>query len=227
MSNSNIDQPIDLRDGDQLNIEKLTNFLKTNMNGIAEPLEIRQFPGGFSNLTYAIQSGEHDLVMRRPPYGANIKSAHDMLREYRVLSLLEPYYEKIPQPVLYCEDEEVIGAPFYVMERVKGLILRNKPPKGVDLSPAVMQALSKAAIANLAKLHQIDLVESGLGELGKPEGYIQRQVTGWIKRYKKAQTDDIPAMDQLGTWLEAQQPKEDRAAFIHNDYKYDNLVLNP
>lgn len=227
MAHPNIDQPVALRDKAQLDIKKLTNFLKTNMNGIAEPLEILQFPGGFSNLTYAIQSGNQSYVLRRPPLGANIRSAHDMHREFRVLSLLAPVYSKIPQPVLYCDDETVIGAPFYIMSRVKGLILRNQPPKGIQLTPAIMEGLSKAAINNLVNLHKIDLEKSGLSDFGKPEGYISRQVEGWIGRYKKAQTDEIADMDQVGEWLIKNQPQANKIAFIHNDYKYDNLVLNP
>lgn len=185
------------------------------------------FRGGYSNLTYLLETNLGDFVLRRPPFGANIKSAHDMGREFRVLSMLAPVYPKAPKPVLLCEDVEILGAPFYMMERVKGVILRNKQQEDIDLGPESMRGISTAAIDNLAQLHQLDIHTSGLIQLGKPEGYIARQVSGWIERYYKAETDTIPAMDRLAEWMPAHQPIEGVPGLIHNDYKYDNLVLDP
>ena len=165
------------------------------------PIEIEQFPRGYSNLTYLLRVGQRELVLRRPPFGAKIKSAHDMGREYRILSHLIAVYPKVPRPCAYCADEAVLGAPFYVMERVKGIILRTKPPGGLDLTPELMGRISEAFIDNLAQIHGIDYVAAGLGELGRPEGYVTRQVEGWIKRYQNARTDDIAEMDRLAGWL--------------------------
>ena len=151
-----------------------------------------------------------------------------MSREYRILSHLHPVYNKVPRPLLFCDDEAIIGAPFYVMERVTGLILRAQPPRGLELSPALMRGLSETFIENLAEIHEVDYEAAGLADLGSPQGYVKRQVEGWTKRYYNARTDDVPSIEQLANWLsERLPPDSDRAALIHNDYKYDNIVLAP
>ncbi|MCB0596521.1 MAG: phosphotransferase family protein [Lewinellaceae bacterium] len=220
-----LDQAAPVREGEELDQAKLSEYFRRHWKGFQEIKAIRQFPGGYSNLTYLLQTGRGEYVLRRPPFGANIKSAHDMGREYRVLSALDGIYEKIPRPVLYCEDETVIGVPFYIMERVQGVILRGGSFKKMGLEPDQMRAISEAAVDNLAGLHRIDIQATGLAGIGKPEGYIGRQVEGWAKRYYKAQTDTIPDMDELAEWMRANQPEEGPAGLIHNDYKYDNLVL--
>lgn len=222
-----IDQAQKVREGESLDTKKLSAYLNEHLDSFSGELEIRQFPSGYSNLTYLLKTGEKEYVLRRPPFGANIKSAHDMGREYKVLSALKPVYRQVPQPVLYCEDESVIGAPFYLMERVEGIILRNKPPQGMELSPELMRSISEAAVDKLANLHSLDLQSSGLINMGKPEGYVHRQVEGWIRRYYNAETDKINGMDQTARWMQENQPAESSVAFIHNDYKYDNLVLDP
>ncbi len=222
-----IDQPNDIRKGEELDLNKLKTYLADHLEGFSSEVEVSQFPSGFSNLTYLLKSGNKEYVIRRPPFGANIKGGHDMGREFRVLSLLKPVYPKVPLPILFCEDESVLGAEFYLMERVKGVILRGRPPKDLDLSPALMKSISEACIDNLANLHTMDLEKSGLSGFGKPEGYTQRQVEGWIKRYYQAETDTLDAMNQVATWLQQNIPDQKYISFIHNDYKYDNLVLNP
>lgn len=226
MSITPLDQAAEVRSGESLDLDQLGRYLKKHLPDYRGALEVRQFPSGFSNLTYLLRIGEQEVVLRRPPFGANIKSAHDMGREFKVLSLLKPIYPYVPAPLLYCGEEAVMGAPFYVMERVKGVILRSKPPQGLDLSPAMMRHISEKAVDHLAELHSLEL-KNGLEELGKPEGYIERQVEGWIGRYYKAETDKIQHMDQTAEWLRHHMPTYDKPAFIHNDYKYDNLVLNP
>jgi aminoglycoside phosphotransferase (APT) family kinase protein len=222
-----IDQAQKVREGESLDVEKLKSYLEEQTDDFGGEVAIRQFPSGYSNLTYLLKIGEKEYVLRRPPFGANIKSAHDMGREYKVLSALKPIYGQVPQPVLYCQDESVIGAPFYLMERVEGIILRNKPPQGMELTPNLMRSISEAAVDNLADLHSLDLQSSGLISMGKPEGYVQRQVEGWTKRYYNAETDKIDGMDKTARWMQENQPAESTVAFIHNDYKYDNLVLDP
>jgi aminoglycoside phosphotransferase (APT) family kinase protein len=191
-------------------------------------LTVEQFPAGFSNLTYLLRIGDRELVLRRPPIGAKIKTAHDMGREYRILAHLYPIYAKVPRPLVFCEDESLLGAPFYVMERVKGIILRAQPPRGLDLSARTMRRLSEVFVDNLAEIHGLDYEAAGLGDLGSPLGYVNRQIAGWTKRYYNARTDDVPEVEQLAIWLQEHLPPDSaRGSLIHNDYKYDNLVLAP
>ncbi|MEM6455586.1 MAG: phosphotransferase family protein [Acidobacteriota bacterium] len=191
------------------------------------PLRVEQFPGGYSNLTYLLRWGDRRFVLRRPPHGAQIATAHDMVREYRMLIALDGVYPCVPKPIALCIDEDVLGAPFYLMERVEGVILRTEPPAGLALTPAVFTALSQAATDQLAALHALDVDALDLGDLGRPDGYVARQIGGWAKRWQRARTDDIPAIEAAFAWLVAHQPAESGASLIHNDYKYDNLVLDP
>ncbi|MFT6971327.1 MAG: aminoglycoside phosphotransferase (APT) family kinase protein [Roseivirga sp.] len=222
-----IDKAKEIRKGEGLDLSKLTDYLTDHLDGFSGSIEVSQFPSGFSNLTYLVKDGENEYVLRRPPFGANIKGAHDMNREFRVLSALKPVYSKVPKPVLFCDDQTVMDADFYMMERVKGVILRSLPPKDLALTPTVMRSISEACIDNLADLHTMDLKAAGLTDFGKPDGYTQRQVEGWIGRYYKAETDQLESMDQVAGWLQKNIPAQKYVSFIHNDYKYDNLVLNP
>ena len=221
-----IDQSVPVRAGEDLPQESLLAYLRQHLPDLDGPLTVAQFPSGFSNLTYLLRIGEREVVLRRPPIGAKIKTAHDMGREFRILTHLYPVYAKVPRPLLYCEDENVLGAPFYVMERVKGIILRAQPPRGIDLSAETMRRLSEVFVDNLAEIHGIDYEAAGLGELGSPQGYVERQIAGWTKRYYNARTGDVPEIEQLATWLQEHLPSDTvRGSLIHNDYKYDNLVL--
>jgi aminoglycoside phosphotransferase (APT) family kinase protein len=222
-----LDQPQKTRPGEELDAGKLGTWLRRAVPELSGQLEIAQFPKGYSNLTYWLRVGERELVLRRPPFGAKIKTAHDMGREYRILSHLAAVYPKVPRPLAYSDDESVLGAPFYVMERVCGIILRTKPPAGLALTPPLMRRISESFIDNLADIHGVDYVAAGLGELGKPEGYVMRQVEGWTRRYQNARTDDIPEMERIATWLVEHKPAERGGCLIHNDYKYDNLILAP
>lgn len=222
-----IDSAKDIRKGEELDLEKLKVYLSKNLESFSGAIEISQFPSGFSNLTYLLKAGDKEYVLRRPPFGANIKGGHDMSREFRVLSALDGVYSKSPKPVLFCDDHEVMGADFYMMERVKGVILRGRPPKDIVLQPELMRSISEATVNHLAELHLIDLETSGLADFGKPEGYTQRQVEGWIGRYYKAETDKLPQMDEAAEWMKANIPEQKYVSLIHNDYKYDNLILNP
>ena len=222
-----LDQSAAVRNGEELSAAALGPYLLANLPGTQGDLEIEQFPSGYSNLTYLLRLGGQELVLRRPPFGANVKSAHDVGREYRILRGLERVYAKAPRPMLYCEDAGIIGAPFYVMERVQGIILRNRLPPVVDVPPGVMRQVCEAAVDTLAELHALDYKSAGLADLGRAEGYVARQVRGWPQRYEHAQTHDLPGMRAVASWLEANMPPERGAALIHNDFKLDNLVLNP
>ncbi len=231
MSNPIYDQASAIRKGETLDSESLQIYLHANLKHVSGSLTIEQFPRGFSNLTYLLKLGEQELVLRRPPFGVNIKSAHDMGREFRILNALHPVYGKAPKPLLFCDDPAVLGAPFYVMARVNGVILRTRLPQGLEIDPAQMRQLSSALVDTLVELHAVDVHAAELGDLGKPAGYVERQVTGWIKRYANARTDDLPDIEDTAIWLAEQLPtiSDDgrNATLIHNDFKYDNLVLNP
>lgn len=222
-----IDSAKDIRPGEELDLQKLKTYLLDRLDGFEGNLEVKQFPSGFSNLTYLLKVGNQEYVLRRPPFGANIKGGHDMSREFKVLKALDSFYGKAPKPILFCNDHEVMGADFYLMERVEGVILRGRPPKDMQIQPATFKAISESTIDQLAALHLVNLEDSGLSNFGKPEGYTQRQVDGWIKRYFKAKTDEVASMEQVAEWLAANVPEQQYISLIHNDYKYDNLVLNP
>jgi len=216
-----------IRPGEELDLAKLEPYLLANVPGAKGPLSVEQFPGGASNLTYLIRLGDLELVLRRPPFGNRVKSAHDMGREYRVLSKLCEVYPPAPRPVLYCEDESVLGAPFYCMERRKGVVLRRKLPEGIKLDPPTVAALNRAFIDNLVTFHKLDYQAAGLGDLGKPAGYVARQIEGWIKRYVACRTTEVPAMEWLMNYFPAHMPPERASSLVHNDYKFDNIMLDP
>ena len=223
-----------VRPGEEVDPERLAAWLADHLPDAApkaSALTVLQFPGGHSNLTYLVRQGDRELVLRRPPVGSAVKTAHDMGREYRVLSRLGALYPKAPRALAACDDPAVLGAPFYVMERVRGVILRHpKLPAGVDLPPERMRQLSEAAVDGLAELHAVHYRAAGLADFGRPEGYVGRQVGGWSERWRKARTDDVPDLDRAAAWLALHLPAERdasaRAVLLHNDYKYDNLVLD-
>jgi aminoglycoside phosphotransferase (APT) family kinase protein len=218
-----------VRAGEELDVDGLTALFARVAPQLSGPISVQQFPKGHSNLTYLLKIGEQEVVLRRPPRGAKqIKAGHDMHREFEMLSRLLPVYPRVPKPIVYVEEKDSpLGAAFYVMERVPGIILRNKPPDGYDLTPELMGRISQAFVDNLVALHAIDIQATGLASIGKPEGYVQRQVDGWIERYNRAKTDDLEDMDKLGAWMRAHVPPSRPGTVIHNDYKYDNLVLDP
>jgi aminoglycoside phosphotransferase (APT) family kinase protein len=227
MSEIGIDTTAPIRQGEALDLNLLNTFLQEQAPETGEVISISQFPGGYSNLTYCLHTTEKEYVLRRPPFGANIKSAHDMGREFKVLSLLQPHYHKIPRPIIYCDSPEVIGAPFYIMERINGVILRAASAPKLHLPKAKLRRISQAVVDNLAQIHALDIQTTGLYQLGKPEGYVQRQVEGWSKRYFQAETAAIVSMNTLADWLQQNQPTSQEVAFLHNDYKHDNIMLNP
>jgi aminoglycoside phosphotransferase (APT) family kinase protein len=219
------DQAGTVRAGEELDIARLQPFLQEQF-GDSGPVSVEQFPSGHSNLTYLVRMGSREVVLRRPPFGSKVRSAHDMAREYRVLSKLHTAYAVAPKALLYCDDLSILNAPFYLMEPIRGMILRRDPPSGVPFSPETARQLSEAFLDNLARLHRLDYAAIGLADLGKPHGYLERQVKGWIERYYNSKTHDLPEVDRISTWLTARMPVSHEAALIHNDYKYDNVVLD-
>jgi aminoglycoside phosphotransferase (APT) family kinase protein len=222
-----LDQTAPVRAGEELPVIELETYLRRQLPELSGALVVEQFPRGHSNLTYLIRFGETEMVLRRGPFGNVVKTAHDMTREYRVLSKLRAIYPPAPRPILLCEDPSVMQAPFYLMERRRGVILRGRQPAGLSIDAATARQLSTALIDGLAHLHSLDYQAAGLGDLGKPYGYVARQVSGWTDRYAKAQTGDLPTMDRVARWLAERLPHESGASLIHNDFKYDNLLLDP
>ena len=220
------DEPGLSRPGEELDEPRLAEYLRRTL-GQEGPLRVRQFPGGHSNLTYLVSVGERELVLRRPPFGSTVKTAHDMGREFKVLSALAPVFPPVPRVVAWCDDESVLGARFYLMERVRGVILRRRLPAGLVLSPPSVASLCVSLVETLAALHGLDYAAAGLAGFGSPDGYATRQVAGWTRRYRDAQTAPVAEMDAVAGWLAEHVPPARGASLLHNDYKHDNLVLDP
>ena len=223
-----VDRDAPVRSGEELDAAALAAYLHHHLPDLGDgEIEIRQFPRGFSNLTYLVKARGREMVLRRPPFGAAVRGGHDVVREHGILAALHPVWPRVPRPILCCDDPAVLGAPFYLMERVAGVVLRDRPPAGVELSPETMHRVCLAAVDTLAELHSVDWRAAGLSGIGRPEGYVARQVEGWTGRWRASRTDAVPEMDEAAAWLAAHLPTEGAPAIIHNDYKYDNLVLDP
>jgi aminoglycoside phosphotransferase (APT) family kinase protein len=221
------DRPTAVRAGEELDLARLEPFLLSHFSGSKGPLRVEQYPSGHSNLTYLVKMDDREIVLRRPPFGSKVKTAHDMGREYRVLSKLHSAYPAAPKALLFCDDLSILGAPFYLMEPIRGIIIRRDPPAGLPFSAETARSLSESFVDNLVRLHALDYAACGLGNLGKPQGYMERQVHGWVARYYGSQSHDIPEVARISAWLADHMPPESEPTLIHNDYKYDNIVLDP
>lgn len=216
----------DVREGDGFDVAAVAAWLEAEA-GIAGVPEVQQFHGGASNLTYLLRYWERDLILRRPPPGKKAASAHDMGREVRVQRALKPVYPVVPEIVAFCEDHDVIGSDFYVMERIDGVILRARLPKGLDLTPDQTRAMCLSVLDQMIALHQVDVEAAGLSTLGKGHGYVERQISGWIRRYEAARTWNAPRWRGVMRWLEANLPDDVATVVVHNDFRFDNVVLDP
>ena len=216
-----------VRKGEELDLSALDGYLKQAAPQLSGELSVEQFPSGYSNLTYLLRKGSTELVLRRPPFNVQVKSGHDMSREYRVLSALQGVYPPAPRPLASCEDDSVIGAPFYVMERRQGIILRKKVPKALGVDAPLLRRMCESLVDEMAALHGVDLEAAGLADFGRPEGYARRQVEGWIGRFEKAKTSEVPDIDRIGKWLIERIPEDGTPTLVHNDYKFDNVMLDP
>ncbi len=221
-----IDSSKEVREGEQLDSRAIETFLKATSPELSGDVAIEQFPSGHSNLTYCLKVRDSEFVLRRPPIGSKVAKAHDMGREWKILTAIHPVYPLAPKPVAFCEDESVIGAKFYLMERIKGVIFRRQKPKGLALTELDAKELTTNVVKNLARIHAIDYDTAGLSDIAKPEGFLERQVNGWTERYWGSQTDDIEGVEEVTDWLKKNIPQSPPATLIHNDYKYDNIVLD-
>ncbi len=216
-----------VRPGEELDARALDEYLRGRIEGPGEgPLEIEPFPGGHSNLTYLLRAGGREYVLRRPPLGPVAPKAHDMAREYGVLKAVHPVFPPAPRVFLLCEDRAVMGATFFVMERRRGIVLRRAVPPEFSGDPAFPARASEAFVDCLAALHAVDIARHGLSALGRPEGFLERQVRGWAERWSRARTEELPEMERLIEWLAARLPVSGAPTLVHNDYKLDNMMLD-
>jgi aminoglycoside phosphotransferase (APT) family kinase protein len=222
-----------VRPGEELNSAALADYLRERLPGGATSVEIEQFPHGHSNLVYLVRAAGREYVLRRPPLGPVAPKAHDMAREYRVLDAVHPHFPEAPQVFLLCEDPSVIGSTFFLMERRHGVVIRDTIPRELAANPDYPRQVSEAFIDCLVRLHSIDVSHPGdvsqpaLSSLGKPEGFVARQVRGWAERWNRAKTEEIPDMDKVVKWLHDALPPSVDATLVHNDYKLDNVMLRP
>jgi len=221
-----LDQPEAVRSGEELDAGKIAAYLASVDASLAGVPQIRQFPGGASNLTYLLQYPDRNLVLRRPPFGHKIKSAHDMVREARVMAALKPVYPYVPGVLAICEDPAVLDCDFYVMEQIRGLIPRQELPAGLNLSVGETRQLCLNVVDKMIALHQVP--KAALADIGRGDGYTQRQIEGWSGRYLKAKTADAGSFEAVMAWLKDKMPTADVAScVIHNDFRFDNVVLDP
>ncbi len=225
MSFKNPTRPV--REGEELNALRLKSFMQSKglITSEASDLITKQFSNGYSNLTYLLKIEGNEFVLRRPPFNAP-KRGHDMGREYKVLKQLNPVFEKTPKVLAFTEDTEIIGIPFYLMEKVEGEILTAKAAYKRQVSPEEFETISNTWLDTFVAFHEIDYKGAGLQDLGKPEGYVSRQVSNWGKQYLAAATDEVPSAKKVMAWMEANQPKSYDHTLIHNDFKYDNVVFS-
>lgn len=225
-----LDPTRDVRGEDAFDTTAVAEWLRRHAPDVAglsgEP-EVRQFSGGVSNLTYLLRYPERDVILRRPPQGSKAKSAHDMRREYDVQRLLKPVYGYVPEMIAFCDDASVLGSEFYVMERLNGRILRRDLPDDLQLSPAQAGELSRAYVDRLVDLHAINVSAAGLEQFNRGPGYVARQIGGWSDRYRRARTGDADSFEPIMAWLDTHQPADRALCLIHNDFRLDNLVLDP
>jgi aminoglycoside phosphotransferase (APT) family kinase protein len=221
-------ETIRVREGEGFDLAAVERHLREHVEDLPEgELEVRQFPSGASNLTYLLKIGDWEGVLRRPPLGPVPPRAHDMERESRILTKLHEAYPLAPRPYFFCEDESVVGAPFYVMERREGVVVDDELPEGIEPGSELCRGISRTVADTLVELHAVDPWEAGLGDLGRPEGFLERQVEGWIGRFEKAKTDEIEEVGPLTGWLADDIPESPQPTIIHNDYKLNNLILAP
>ena len=223
-----------VRAGEDLDVAALDSYLRSELAVLlsgSDPgakLELKQFPGGHSNLTYLVRYGDREFVLRRPPLGPVAPTAHDMPREYKLLAVIHPHFPLAPKPVLLCEDRSIIGVPFYLMERRRGLIVRVNLPLQIAENLDLRRRLSESVVDTLVALHAVDIESTGVVQIGKPSGFVERQVRGWADRWLRSKTGELAEMDQVSGWLVERIPSrvEGEATIVHNDFKLDNIMLD-
>lgn len=221
------EETIPVREGEEINKNRLQHFLQSSIDGLPEgELEIRQFGAGHSNLTYALKIGDWEGVLRKPPLGPVAPKAHDMEREFRILEALAPVFPAAPKPYVFSDDTSIAGSPFFVMERRHGIVLDTEFPAGMKATAAMGRRISEKMVDTLVELHAIDYSKTALVEMAKPEGFMERQVKGWIGRYERAKTDDIEEVEALKQWMLENIPESQQPTIIHYDFKLNNAMFS-
>jgi len=216
-----------VRAGEELDWPALDRYLKNAMPDLSGAPEVSQFAGGNSNLTYRLKYDSHDLVVRRPPFGSKAKSAHSMIREYRIMRQLKPVFPAVPQVLHYSDDDSIIGSEFYVMRKVEGQLIKDALPASWNFTAQDSRRFCIRFWEKLIELHKVDYIAAGLGDFGKPEGYVERQVTGWNRRFERVITPDVDNFAGVRQWLEAMMPQESGShSILHGDYRVDNVILD-
>lgn len=227
-STMQLDEPAPVRPGEELDAARVDAAIKSVVSGVSGVPEIREYTHGASNLTYLVRYPERDFILRRPPFGYKAKSAHDMKREVTLTSALRPHYPYVPAVVAFFDDPQILGCDFYVMERIRGIIIRRNLPPELRLGQDDARRLCASLIDKLIELHRVDYRAAGLESVGKGAGYVQRQIAGWSDRYRKARTPDVGDFEATMSWLERNLPAgENTTCVIHNDFRFDNVVLDP
>ena len=216
-----------VRKGEELNLVKLLPWLKDHATGIHGKPQITQFSGGASNWTYRLKFENRDLILRRAPTGAKASGAHDMAREYHLQKRLKPHYPYVPEVIALCEDQSILGSVFYIMERIEGIIPRKNFPKATGWDEATIAGICTSFWDKLIALHRVDYQNAGLSDLGKGEGYVERQINGWSKRYRDAKTWNVLSGKKVMQWLENNMPERENLCIVHNDFRLDNVILDP
>ena len=217
---------ITVRPDERFDEFRLSEYLRGKLEGSEKALKVRQFSGGAANLTYHLDYGVCEYVLRRPPLGPVAPSSHDMTREFKVLSVLHKAFPYAPQAFLLCVDPNVIGSPFFIMDRRQGVVIRKNLPKEFSNTPEAPLSISNSLIDVLAQFHKVDYKALGLRELGKPEGFISRQVNGWYTRWGEAKHQEMAEMDEIYAWLKNNIPDSKHYSLVHNDYKLDNIMFS-
>ncbi len=218
---------VPVRAGEEFDAKAVEAYLHERIPDLEGAPQVLQFPGGHANLTYLLRFGERELVLRRPPLGPVAPRSHDMAREYKVLSRLAEHFGPAPHAYLLCDDQSVIGATFFIMERKHGTVVRFQVPADLDDEPAARRRMSMTLIDVMAEFHDIDYKAIGLEDLGKPEGFAERQVHGWKGRWERAKNVEIPLFEQVYERLVATLPRSQRSSLVHNDLKFDNVMFQP
>ena len=225
MTNNMTNETIDVRPDERFDTEALASYLQGRLPGSERPLTVRQFGGGAANLTYLLDYGKQEYVLRRPPLGPVAKTAHDMSREFKVLSVLYKAYPHAPRAFLYCDNQDLIGSDFLIMERRQGIVVRRSLPAPFSALPDAPRRMSAALVDALAAFHAVDYEALGLEDLGLPDGFVERQIEGWNRRWQKSKLHDLPEMETVYLWLKENQPQTTSFSLVHNDFKLDNVML--
>lgn len=226
MTDQLLDRAKEVRRGEELDLVSVDPWIKANVPGLTGTPDVTQYSGGASNWTYCLKYAEREIILRRAPDGTKAKGAHDMIREHRLQAALKPAYRYVPEMLGVCEDKSILGTEFYIMEKLNGIIPRKNFPPALKLDPTQTNQICRNVLDCMIELHKVDHEAANLSHLGKGAGYTERQISGWSKRYAQARTWNVPSGKKVIQWLEDNIPQKEIICITHNDFRFDNVVLN-